>query len=480
MAGVTGIRSGLVGGLAAGVVVVAAMVGAPPAAGPGLVDTSPPLVTSVTPATQAAVVVPMARKKKPTLVFSNAAKLVVDVNPDLSGSKNWKVKLQRQSAGKWRTVGVYRTRGSAEMRAFAVQAGTYRVKVYARPGYKSRTTQAHTYVVTPLPPGFATVRVSVRSDGRQARGWSQGPAISADGRWITYWSSAANLVEGDTNQEDDVFLYDRDTGTTRRVSVRSDGGQGSGVSEVPAISADGRWITYWSFAPNLVSGDTNEVADVFLYDRDTGATRRVSVRSDGGQTSGGSSDPAISADGRWITYLSDAPNLVDGDTNDVDDVFLYDRDSGTTRRVSLSIDGSQTPSWSRDPEISPDGRWITYLSAGSRFLYDRDTGATKLATTEYFGRDQSADGRWFSHWSGAPNLVDGDTNDVIDVFLNDRSAGTTLRVSVRSDGAQANGGNSADPAVSADGRWITYTSFAPNLVNGDTNGGWDVFLTRMW
>ncbi len=415
----SGIRSGLVG-FVAGVVVVA-MVGAPPVARAGLVETSPLLVTSVTPAAQAALVVPMARKKKPTVVFSNAAKLVVDVNPDLRGSKNWKFKLQRRSAGKWRTVGVYRTRGSAEMRAFAVKAGTYRVKVYARPGYKSRTTKAHGFIVTPLPPGFATIRVSVPNDGGQATGSSGFPAISADGRWITYQSGAPNLVDGDTNATSDVFLYDRDTGTTRRVSVRSDGGQASNGSGDPAISGDGRWIAYNSFAPNLVDGDTNATDDVFLYDRDTGATRRVSVRSDGGQASAYSGFPAISADGRWIAFHSTAPNLVDGDTNGSADVFLYDRDTGSTRRISVRSDGGQANGSSTYASMSTDGRLITYSSNAANlvdgdtnnqddlFVFDRDTGTTRLATTEDFGPNASVMAVGSCSSRLASNVVAGDS-----------------------------------------------------------------------
>jgi Tol biopolymer transport system component len=145
---------------------------------------------------------------------------------------------------------------------------------------------------------------------------------SADGRWITYHSTAANLVANDTNGRRDVFLFDRDTGTTRRVSVRSNGAQANGPSMFPAISADGRWITYHSDAANLVANDANNYGDVFLHDRDTGTTERVSDRSDGTQATTGASTAAISADGRWITYTSGAPNLVANDTNTMADVFL--------------------------------------------------------------------------------------------------------------------------------------------------------------
>ncbi len=343
-----------------------------------------------------------------------------------------------------------------------------------------------------------TTRVSVRSNGDQANGFSYDPAISEDGRWITYHSDAANLVGGDTNTAHDVFLFDRTNGVTQRVSVRSDGGQATGHSYEPAISADGRWITYSSDATNLVDGDTNGAADVFLFDCNTGTTQRVSVRSNGAQATGGySMEPAISADGRWITYRSEATNLVTNDTNGAADVFLFDRNTGTTQRVSIHSNGAQANDYSYRPAISADGRWITYHSRATNlvandtnseydvFLFDRNTGTTQRvsihsngaqATGPSFAPVISADGRWITYSSEATNLVANDTNAAPDVFLFDRDTGTTQRVSVHSNGSQATGGRSSEPAISADGRWITYYSYATNLVDNDTNGEFDVFL----
>ena len=214
-------------------------------------------------------------------------------------------------------------------------------------------------------------------------GDSVDPAISADGRWITYSSYAANLVDNDTNGQSDVFLFDRDTGLTRRVSVRSDGGQATGGSCAPAISADGRWITYDSNAANLVDDDTNGIGDVFLFDRDTGTTRRVSVRSDGGQATGDSFDPAISADGRWITYCSyaDEPGR------------QRHQPQRTTCSCSTGTPGppggcrsaataARPPGAPGAPAISADGRWITYCSYAENLVdNDTNTGPTCSSTT---------------------------------------------------------------------------------------------------
>lgn len=149
------------------------------------------------------------------------------------------------------------------------------------------------------------------------------PAMSGDGRFVAFQSSAATLVPGDTNNTDDVFVHDRVTGANERVSVAGDGAQSDGYSGGPAISADGRYVGFPSGATNLVPGDTNTVWDVFVHDRNIGATERVSVSADGteaNQTSG--STPALSADGRKVAFVSSASNLVPGDTNGQSDVFV--------------------------------------------------------------------------------------------------------------------------------------------------------------
>jgi Tol biopolymer transport system component len=265
------------------------------------------------------------------------------------------------------------------------------------------------------------------------------PSISADGRYLAFHWLASNLVTGDTNGTRDVFVRDRTAGTTTRVSVRTGGTQANGHSVSASLSADGRYVAFASAASNLVTGDTNGASDVFLRDRTGGTTTRISVRTGG--TSGNSASylPSISGNGRYVGFVSDASNLVTGDTNRASDVFLRDRTAGTTTRVSVSSAGAQGNQMSYNPPA------ITY------------------------------DGRYVGFVSDASNLVTGDTNRASDVFLRDRTAGTTTRVSVTNAGGQSTN-MSGTPALSNDGRYVAFTSYASNLVGGDTNASWDAFV----
>jgi Tol biopolymer transport system component len=341
-----------------------------------------------------------------------------------------------------------------------------------------------------------TTRVSVASDGTQGNNASRSPAISADGRYVAFASSASNLVGGDTNGFCDVFVRDRQTGVTTRVSVASDGTQGDNASGSPAISADGRYVAFESWAGSLVSGDTNEAYDVFVHDRQTGVTTRVSVASDGTQGNGSSYGPAISADGRYVAFASFADSLVSGDTNGVGDVFVHDRQTDVTTRISVASDGTQGNDYSYYPAISADGRYVAFNSSASSlvsgdtngdsdvFVHDRQTDVTTRASVASDGMQGngsskfpaiSADGRYVAFDSWADNLVSGDTNATYDVFVHDRQTGDATRVSVASDGTQGNG-SSESPAISADGRYVAFESSASNLVSGDTNEVRDIFV----
>jgi len=339
-------------------------------------------------------------------------------------------------------------------------------------------------------------RVSVASDGAQGNGDSGGPAISADGRFVAFYSSASNLVPGDTNGVEDVFVHDRLTGQTTRVSVASDGAQGNDLSWQPSISADGRFVAFASRASNLVPGDTNGTWDVFVHDRLTGQTTRVSVASDGKEGNGFSFLPLISADGRFVAFTSEASNLAPGDTNPWWDVFVHDRLTGQTTMVSVASDGTPGNGASIGTSISGDGRFVAFSSSASNlapgdtngvidvFVHDRLTGETTRVSVASDGAQGNAssdggvlsgDGRFVVFFSASSNLAPGDTNAAMDVFLHDRQTGQTTRVSVASDGAQGNA-DSSGAAISADGRFVVFTSEASNLVPGDTNGTWDIFV----
>jgi Tol biopolymer transport system component len=348
-------------------------------------------------------------------------------------------------------------------------------------------------------PGLAydtTERVSVSSAGAEGDSASHYPSISADGRYVAFWSSATNLVEGDTNDCIDVFVRDRESGATERVSVSSAGAQGNSGSNYPSISADGRYVAFQSQATNLVEDDDNATWDVFVRDRLTGGTERVSLSSTEVEGNGESGAPSISADGRYVAFHSLAGNLVAGDDNGYYDIFARHRLSGTTERVSVSTAGAQANRGSFNPSISADGRYVAFESRAGNlvagddndcydvFVHDQQTGATERVSVTSAGEQGdsdsydasiTADGRFVVLQSDATNLVVGDTNADCDVFVHDQQTGVTERVSLSSAEAEGNA-NSEQPCISGDGGYVPFYSDATNLVAGDSNGTRDIFV----
>jgi Tol biopolymer transport system component len=357
-----------------------------------------------------------------------------------------------------------------------------------------------------------TERVSVASDGTQGNGSSGGwgATISInDGRYVAFGSDATNLVAGDTNGRDDVFVHDRLTGVTERVNVDSAGNQANGSGSWgwgPAISGDGRYVAFVSSATNLVPDDTNGRDDIFVHDREEDTTERVSVDSDGNQSNGSSGflGIAINADGRYVAFDSYATNLVPGDTNGVPDLFLRDRLAGTTERVSVDSAGNQANGWSDVEAISPNGSYVAFTSVASNlvpddtytcsgwpscedvFIHDRNTGVTERVSVDSdenqangasFFPAISGDLRYVAFYSDATNLVPDDTNGYGDVFLRDRLMETTTLISVSSDGEQGDWVSGANGvAIGLDSRFIAYDSVATNLVPDDTNNFSDIFV----
>jgi Tol biopolymer transport system component len=343
-----------------------------------------------------------------------------------------------------------------------------------------------------------TTRASVDSSGAEGdagSGWWP-VAISADGAVVGFSSDATNFVGGDTNGCSDIFVHDRGSGTTERVSVDSSGTQATNYSLFPSLSSDGRIVAFASLAANLVRGDTNGAQDIFIHDRTTGATEQMSVDSTLTQSNGISSFPSISADGQVVAFSSAATNLVANDTNATWDIFVHDRGSGLTERVSVDSSGTQSNGWSGEPAISADGHLVAFSSLASNlvarggsgwkqiYVHDRGTRITRLVSIARAGGivdggssapALSADGQVVAFASDATNLIGHDTNGCSDIFTYDSSTGATSRVSIRANGHQADGG-SGSPSLSASGQIVGFTSDATNLVDFDTNLATDVFV----
>ena len=314
--------------------------------------------------------------------------------------------------------------------------------------------------------------------------------LSADGRFLGFATPDNGLVSADGNNRDDVFVYDRATNVTELVSTPAPGVPPKADSFLPALSGDGRVVVFSSNAANIVPGDTNNATDVFLLDRVSRTVERINVRADGTQSEG---DPPslffpllplanLSPDGRFVTFHTFARDLAKGSSGT--SLFLRDRQTGTTELVAAPVE------FSGRQDISADGRFVTFPTFGPMqqfvqvFVRDRSTGQVELISADPGGAEGdggashaviSADGRFVAFKSGAANLVPSDTNGVADIFVRDRATQTIERVSISTAGAEGNN-ISGLPALSADGRFVAFTSLASNLVAGDTNGCSDVFL----
>lgn len=334
-----------------------------------------------------------------------------------------------------------------------------------------------------------TERASVASGGAQGKGMSVEPAISADGRWVAFYSWAYDLVQGDRNRNGDIFLHDRQTGQTELVSALPGGASAGDVSYAPAISGDGRWVAFTSQARDLVPGDNNARPDVFVYDRETRLLERASVGSGGVESDGGGEYAAISADGRWLAFLSVARNLLPrrADRLPPSQVYLHDRETGSTALLSVGPDGAPANGASGRLAISANGRCVAFASRASNlatgspegwlsiFLHDREQQEIRWVAKLIhesegpieggYPLSLSADGRWLA-FSSAEDITPDDRNGLPDAFVYDRDTGTIERVSVGPGGLEPDGG-SGTPSVSADGRYVAFYSSATNLVPGE-------------
>ncbi len=337
-------------------------------------------------------------------------------------------------------------------------------------------------------------RVSVGSDGTQANGGSGLAALSADGSTVAFQSDADNLVPEDRNRVSDVFVHVRASHRTERVSVDSKGREGDDESVHAAISADGRFVAFESAATNLVAKDTNGASDVFVRDRKTRTTERVSVAKGGVEANDASGFPALSADGRYVAFQSVAPNLAPGSPR-LSRIYVRDRTKNETECVSVNDEGKLANNDCDSPAISSDGRWVAFVcnawnmgvtlrsAAKQVYLHDRKLHRTVLLSQS---PDHQA-GDWMS-WQPrvaadgttafetyATNLVRGDRNGTGDVVLAIPGVAALELVSVGDDDHPANGASMA-PSLSAHGRYVVFSSAATDLVSSDSNGKVDVFL----
>jgi Tol biopolymer transport system component len=343
-----------------------------------------------------------------------------------------------------------------------------------------------------------TTLASTDTSGVAGNSMSWYAAISGDGSVVAFSSLSSNLVSGDTNGKFDIFVRDLSTGQTSRASIGPGSVESNGDSGTVSLSHDGRWVAFVSAATNLVAGDANQTLDAFVHDRATLQTTRISVDSSGAEADDASLDVSISADGRFVAFSSTATNLVPNDTNGTQDVFLHDRMTGATTRVSVSGTGAEGSSFSGVPSVSADGRFIAFESLASNlvlgdvndtwdvFVHERLTGLTSLVSIDSGGAQGtnasngpriSADGRFVSFWSSSTNFAPSPTLHA-DVYLHDRVNATTTLVSATPAGGGANE-SSFFSAVSGDGRVVAFESNASDLVSGDTNGVQDIFVREM-
>lgn len=401
-----------------------------------------------------------------------------------------------------------------------------------RPGVFVRDRQAHSVRRLDIAAPGPVLSPSNPTDQASITG-----SMSAHGRYVSFYSSHSRLVAGDTNDTWDVFVSDQERQSVERMSVSSGGAEGNGASFNPSISADGRYVAFSSVATNLVPGDTNSVADVFLRDRVAKTTVRVSINSNGEQADmsrsraflpeSGCHIVALSANGRFVLFRSPASNLVGGDANLAADYFVHDVKRRLTRRVNVSSSEEEGNGDSRQPvgiaqgAVSNDGRYVFFNSdatnlvprdtngAEDLFVRDMVAGTTRRVSVSSEGEEAdegvgssdpfstyvnlgltafvepqnssqlaysaTPNARYVAFSADATNLVDGDANETTDVFTRDLTTGTTSLISVASDGERGNGASNS-PVLSADGRFVAFRSAASNLVRGDTNAAEDIFV----
>lgn len=346
----------------------------------------------------------------------------------------------------------------------------------------------------------STERVSRSTTNSNPNGTSDSPQLSGDGDLVVFASTATNLVSDAGNAFKQVYLRDRDTNTTTRLSQSVAGVVGNATSNNPDISADGRFVVFSSSASNLVNGDVNGAADIFLLDRDQNTLQLISHNNNGEAGEGASTDPVISADGRFIAYVSAASNLISGDINAEADVFVYDRLNDLTEMISVNSSEVQGNHDAQSPSISGDGRFVAFHSDSDNlasstdnngvadiFVRDRQNGTTSrvsLTHTNSQANDKSrypeisADGRYVTFESSATDLVSNDTNSNADIFVRDLDDNTTTMLSVVTSSGIQGLESSKTASISYNGRFVSFDSASSNFASGDSDTYDDIFVSE--
>jgi hypothetical protein len=324
---------------------------------------------------------------------------------------------------------------------------------------------------------------SVSSGGAQGdQNADSNTSISGDGRYVVFASRATNLVSSDTNAKSDIFVRDRASSTTTRISVSSSGTQANDDSSDPRISNDGRYVVFASVASNLVTGDTNSAQDVFIHDMQTGTTVAADTNASGTLSNNNSEWPDISADGRFVVFDSVGSNLVSGiNPNGVGaQIFVKDMYVGAIKTLSVDGSGNEGNGASSIPKIDCSGNVVTFYSDASNIV-SGDTNGHGDIFVDVLGwsGDQldnvtqsannlaeypaiSCNGNVISYASGATNIVSGDANGYWDIFGYNRLTKSNTMISLTSTGAQGND-HSSYPSVSDDGRYVAFQSNATNF-----------------
>ena len=409
---------------------------------------------------------------------------------------------ERASVG---TGGVQGLRGSGGSAGWSTSADCRYVAFSSRaPNWVEGDTAGHRDVFVRDRAADVTEVVSVTGDGRLGNDHSALHDFSPDGRFVVFGSRATNFVPNPGPAGSiQVYLRDRTTDTTELVSVTIDGVPADGNSGSAAVSADGRYLVFLSSATNLAPNDTDPPGafndyDLFLRDRELGTTRLLSRPVKGRPSSVTQDAPGISDDGRYVLFASADPRLVKGDDNKAPDVFVRDLRTGTVRLVSKDSDGRLAGKGGKRGLLSADGRVAAFMTPARFSKQDRDansdvyvrrltTGRTLLASPDVPGASRaragiarsasiSGDGRYVVLNSQATSLAKGDTDDRYDTFVRDMVAKRSVLVSVGADGSSGPG-NAYGGAISRDGTCVAFTAAArSNLVPEDTNHAWDIYV----